>query len=115
MPIFVDVCEDTYNINVDSLRKAIEKVIEEGRLVPKVIVAVDLFGQPADHIELRNIANQYGMKILEDGAQGFGGRIDKQMACSFGDIATTSFFLQNRWDVMEMVVQFLQIMMNGRM
>ena len=111
MPIFVDVCEDTYNINVDSLRKAIEKVIEEGRLVPKVIVAVDLFGQPADHIELRNIANQYGMKILEDGAQGFGGRIDKQMACSFGDI----FFLQNRWDVMEMVVQFLQIMMNGRM
>ena len=92
MPIFVDVCEDTYNINVDSLRKAIEKVIEEGRLVPKVIVAVDLFGQPADHIELRNIANQYGMKILEDGAQGFGGRIDKQMACSFGDIATTSFF-----------------------
>lgn len=35
-----------------------------------MIVAMDLFGQPADHIELRNIANPYGMKILEDGAQG---------------------------------------------
>ena len=40
------------------------------KTVEKVIVAIDLFGQPADHIELRNIANPYGMKILEDGAQG---------------------------------------------
>lgn len=91
-PIFVDVNKDTFNIDVTSLEKEIEKVIAEGKLAPKVIVAVDLFGLPADFAEVRAIADKYGLKVLEDGAQGFGGQIGDKMACSFGDISTTSFF-----------------------
>lgn len=64
----------------------------EGRLAPKVIVAVDLFGLPANYPALRAIADRYHLWILEDGAQGFGGAIQGQRACSFGDISTTSFF-----------------------
>jgi len=91
-PIFVDVEKDTFNMDIQSLEQAIQKVKEEGRLVPRVIVAVDLFGQPADFIKIKVIAEKYGLLILEDAAQGFGGKIEDKMACSFGDIACTSFF-----------------------
>ena len=92
VPVFVDIEPDTYNIDCDSLEALIQKVIQEGRLQPKAIVAVDLFGQPADYERLRKIAEKYHMYILEDAAQGFGGRIGERKACSFGDISTTSFF-----------------------
>lgn len=91
-PVFVDVEEDTFNLSPTSLEEAIVRVKEEGKLTPKVIITVDLFGQPADYPEIRKIANRYGLLILEDGAQGFGGRIGEKKACSFGDISTTSFF-----------------------
>lgn len=91
-PIFVDVNADSFNMSPDSLEKAIIKVLDEKKLNPKVIVAVDLFGQPADYPEIRRIAKKYHLLVLEDGAQGFGGKIGKQRACSFGDISTTSFF-----------------------
>lgn len=91
-PVFVDVCEDTFNIDPEDLELAIRQTLEEGRLIPKVIVAVDLFGLPADYARIRQIADRYGLLILEDGAQGFGGSYNGRMACSFGDIATTSFF-----------------------
>ena len=91
-PIFVDVDERTYNMDPVKLETAIQKVLEEGKLIPRVIVAVDLFGLPADYDMIRPIADKYGLKILEDGAQGFGGEIDGKKACSFGDISTTSFF-----------------------
>ena len=89
--IFVDVDMDTFNICPKALEAAIEKVIAEGRLEPKAIVAVDLFGQPADYTAISAIAEKYGLVLIEDGAQGFGGRIGERMACSFGHIATTSF------------------------
>ncbi len=92
VPVFVDIEPDTYNIDGDSLETVIRKTVQEGRLTPKAIVAVDLFGQPADYGKLRRIAEQYHMFILEDAAQGFGGRIGEKKACSFGDISTTSFF-----------------------
>lgn len=91
-PIFVDVDSDTYNISVNSLIKMIEKVVNDGIYKPRVIVAVDLFGQPADYNELRKTADKYGMYILEDSAQGFGGMMGDKRDCSFGDISTTSFF-----------------------
>ena len=91
-PIFVDVNKDTYNIDVNSLEIAIQKVLKEGKLTPRVIVAVDLFGLPANFRELRLLADKYKLLILEDGAQGFGGEIDGKKACGFGDIGTTSFF-----------------------
>ena len=90
--VFVDVERDTFNISPECLEKAIIRVINEKTLIPKAIVAVDLFGQPADYIKIAKIAEQYGLFILEDGAQGFGGRIESKKACSFGDIGTTSFF-----------------------
>ena len=50
VPVFYDVCRDTFNADVKSLEEAIEKVIEEGELTPKAIIAVDLFGPPADYL-----------------------------------------------------------------
>jgi len=91
-PIFVDVNRDTFNIDTAKLEKAINKVIEDGKLTPKVIIPVDLFGLPANHIEIERIAKKYNLKVLEDAAQGFGGSINDKKACSFGDAATTSFF-----------------------
>lgn len=91
-PIFVDVRKDTYNIDPMSLRKQIDAVLKEGKLVPKAIIAVDLFGLPAEYDTICDIAKQYRLKVIEDAAQGFGGALHSRMACSFGDIATTSFF-----------------------
>ncbi len=91
-PVFVDVELDTFNISVEALEKAVKKVITEGKLVPKAVVAVDPFGLPADFAGVRKVADKYGLKVLEDGAQGFGGNIAGKRACSFGDISTTSFF-----------------------
>ena len=91
-PVYVDVDANTYNIDPQKLEEAILKVKEEGRLVPKVVVTVDLFGLPADYAKIRPICDKYGLLLLEDGAQGFGGSVKGKLACSFGDISTTSFF-----------------------
>lgn len=91
-PIYVDVQRDSFNIDPEKLDAAIEKVLAEGRYVPKAVIAVDLFGRPADYARIRPICEKYGLYLLEDGAQGFGGAIGGKRACSFGDISTTSFF-----------------------
>lgn len=92
VPVFVDVDRDTLNMAPEALEKAVTAVVREGKLNPKAVIPVDLFGQPADYTAIRKIADHYHMLVLEDGAQGFGGRIGEQKACSFGDISTTSFF-----------------------
>ncbi len=91
-PVFVDVLDDTFNIDPAHLEKQIEKTIKEGKLTPKVIITVDLFGLPADYYAVKTVADKYNLYILEDSAQGFGGSINGKRACSLGDIATTSFF-----------------------
>lgn len=91
-PVFVDVDLDTFNISIEALEQAVKKIVAESKLIPKAIVAVDLFGLPADFAGVRKVADKYGLKVLEDGAQGFGGNIAGKRACSFGDISTTSFF-----------------------
>ena len=91
-PILVDIDLATFNMDPDSLEVQIKRVLGEGKLTPKVIVPVDLFGQPADYDRILPIAKKYGLKVLEDGAQGFGGNIRGKLACSFGDMSTTSFF-----------------------
>ena len=97
-PVFVDVCEETFNLDASDLEHAVQAVLSEGKLRPRVVVAVDLFGLPADYKAIRAVADKYGLLVLEDGAQGFGGTIvmagsdQPSRACSFGDIATTSFF-----------------------
>lgn len=90
--VFVDVDERTFNMDAEKLEEAIKEVIDGGKLTPKVIIAVDLFGLPADYPAISKVAKKYNLALIEDGAQGFGGSIDGKRACSFGDISTTSFF-----------------------
>lgn len=92
VPVFVDVDTDTFNMDADSLEKAILKVQEEGKLKPRVIAPVDLFGCPADYDRILPIAKKYSLLVLEDAAQGFGGSLHGKKSCRFGDISTTSFF-----------------------
>lgn len=92
VPVFVDIDLDTYNISPSSLEENICRVIKEGKVTPKAIVAVDLYGLPADYEKIKEIAEKHNLFIIEDGAQGFGGMINNRRACSFGDISTTSFF-----------------------
>lgn len=91
-PVLVDIDLHTFNMSPEALEEQIRRVLEEGKLTPKAVVPVDLFGQPADYTKILPIAKKYGLKVLEDGAQGFGGNIHGKQACSFGDISTTSFF-----------------------
>lgn len=91
-PILVDIDKNTFNMSPVDLEERIKKVFSEGKLVPKAIIPVDLFGQPADYDRILPIAKKYGLKVIEDGAQGFGGNIRGKLACSFGDVSTTSFF-----------------------
>lgn len=90
--IFVDVDRYTYNIDPKKLEEAIIKVEREQKYNARAVIAVDLFGLPADYDQIKEICKRHGLLLLEDGAQGFGGTIRGKRACSFGDISTTSFF-----------------------
>lgn len=92
VPVFVDVLPDTYNIDPQKLEESILKVKKEGRLRPRAIIPVDLFGQCADYGAIGEIAEKYGLTVIEDAAQSFGGKIGEKRACSFGNIAAASFF-----------------------
>lgn len=92
VPVFVDVKSETFNLDPKKLETAIQNVINEGRLQPKAVIPVDLFGLPADYPVINEIVDKYGIIVVEDGAQGFGGSINGRKACSFGHISTTSFF-----------------------
>jgi dTDP-4-amino-4,6-dideoxygalactose transaminase len=91
-PVFVDVLPDTFNMDPASLEAASALAKREGKLKGKVVMPVDLFGQPADYRALAPIAAREGLKLLCDTAQGFGGLLDGQRAGAIGDAAATSFF-----------------------
>lgn len=91
-PVLVDIELQTFNMSPDALEKQIQNVISEGELTPKAIIPVDLFGLPADYTRILPIAEKYGLKVLEDAAQGFGGMLNGKRAGSFGDVGATSFF-----------------------
>lgn len=91
-PVFVDVYESTFNIDCDKLEKAIINVVKEGKLNPKAIIPVDLFGLPARYRVIESIAQKYNLKVIEDAAQSFGGSIGNKKVGSFGDVAATSFY-----------------------
>ncbi len=90
-PFFVDVCEDTFNIDPNSFKQAILDSRKLG-LRPAVVIAVDLFGQPAKVDEITKIAHSDNIKVLVDGAQSFGGSSKGRKVGSMGDATTTSFF-----------------------
>ncbi len=91
-PVFVDVYESTFNIDCEKLEITIQDTIKDGQLTPKAIIPVDLFGVPARYRVIEEIANKYGLKVIEDAAQSFGGSINNQKVGTFGDIAATSFY-----------------------
>ncbi len=92
VPVFVDVLPDTFNMDPASLEKAIALVKADGKLTPRVVMPVDLFGQPADYRALAPIAAREGLKLFCDTAQGFGGLLDGVRTGAIGDAAATSFF-----------------------
>lgn len=90
-PFFVDVCEDTFNIDPESFKQAIIDANKLG-LNPKAVIPVDLFGYPANVDSITQIAHENKIKVLVDGAQSFGGTLDGRPVGSMGDATTTSFF-----------------------
>jgi dTDP-4-amino-4,6-dideoxygalactose transaminase len=91
-PVFVDVLEDTFNIDPASLEAAVAKVRRDETLKPKAIIPVDLFGQPADYRKLEPIAKRERLLLLVDTAQAFGATLDGRHTAVIGDAAATSFF-----------------------
>ncbi len=91
-PVFVDVDPATYNMDPASLEAAIEAVKKEGKLRPRVVIAVDLFGQPADYPIIAKIARKHGLKMVADQAQGFGCTLHGKQPLEWCDAATASFF-----------------------
>ena len=91
IPVFVDVCDDTFNLDPDSFKQAIIDCRKLG-LRPAVVIPVDLFGQPADIDTITVIAHAEQIKVLIDGAQSFGATSSGRRVGSMGDATTTSFF-----------------------
>ncbi len=91
-PVFVDIDPVTYNLDPEHLEDVINKIISEGKLNPKAVIPVDLFGLPADYERIAAIAAKFELYVIEDAAQSFGGSIKDSKAGSFGHVASTSFF-----------------------
>lgn len=91
-PVFVDIRPDTWTMDPDHLHAAIEAVEREGVLKPRAVIAVDLFGQPADYPALSQITQKHGLKLIADSAQGFGCTLNGRHPIHWADATTLSFF-----------------------
>ncbi|WP_449253162.1 DegT/DnrJ/EryC1/StrS family aminotransferase [Brevundimonas naejangsanensis] len=92
VPVFVDILPDTWTLDPQALRAAVDQVEREGRLRPRAVIAVDLFGQPADYPALAAVAAEHGLKLIADSAQGFGCTLDGRHPIHWADVSTLSFF-----------------------
>lgn len=92
VPVFVDIDERTFNIDPAHLQQVVERTRAEGKLRPKAVIPVDLFGLPADYAALEDYCKKQGLFLLEDAAQGLGSSLNGRAAGSFGDCGSTSFF-----------------------
>lgn len=90
--VFCETDPKTYNLDPASLERQIQAVLAEGKLTPKCVVAVDIYGQPADYDAILPVCEKYGLPLIEDAAQSFGAEYRGKKAGSFGVISTTSFF-----------------------
>lgn len=90
--VFCDIDPHTYNLSPDSLERQIQAVQSEKKLHPKVVIAVDIFGNPCDYHAISHICKTYDLLLIEDAAQSFGASYHGKRCGSFGTIATTSFF-----------------------
>jgi dTDP-4-amino-4,6-dideoxygalactose transaminase len=91
-PVFVDILPGTYAMDPASLEAAIALVRREGKLIPRAVIAVDLFGQPADYPALAAVAQAHGLRLIADSAQGFGCTLSGAHPIHWADVTTTSFF-----------------------
>jgi len=99
-PVYVDIDPDTFNMDPEKLRQTIQDIKNNKKptpqfpdgLIPKGIIAVDLFGLPADYDAINAIAREHDLFVVEDAAQSFGGRYKGKMAGNLADVAATSFF-----------------------
>jgi len=91
-PVFVDVAEDSFNIDIADLKRRIAQVKAEGRLRPRAVVGVDLFGRPADWPAIQEICRAEGMFALDDAAQAFGASLEGKRLGQWADAAALSFY-----------------------
>jgi UDP-2-acetamido-2-deoxy-ribo-hexuluronate aminotransferase len=104
-PVFVDIEPETFNIDPAKLDQAVSALKANDAdihplpltnnpspLTPKGVIAVDLFGLPADYERIDAVARKHDLFVIEDAAQSFGAELNGKKACSFGNIACTSFF-----------------------
>ncbi|HAY46322.1 MAG TPA: aminotransferase DegT [Gammaproteobacteria bacterium] len=91
-PVFVDVDPTTYNIDPIALVKSITQTTDTGKLKPKGIIPVDLFGQPADYDSINTLAAEHDLFVIQDAAQSFGATYKGDRTCSNTPLAATSFF-----------------------
>jgi dTDP-4-amino-4,6-dideoxygalactose transaminase len=105
-PVFVDIEEQTYNLDPAGLESAVEALLAGDPqkhplpagesaalgLTPRGIIGVDLFGLPADYDRINAVAGCHNMFVIEDAAQSFGAEVNGQKACQLADMACTSFF-----------------------
>jgi dTDP-4-amino-4,6-dideoxygalactose transaminase len=95
IPIFVDSEPDTWNLCPQALEDAIMRCLS-GKIgtraqLPKAIVAVDLYGMPAKWHQIRQVADRYGIPIIEDAAEALGSTYQGEFCGTFGDIGVFSF------------------------
>lgn len=91
-PVFVDIRPDTMTLDAERLRLEIETILHKTQLKPRAIIAVDLFGQPADYPALKIVAEDYQLKLIADSAQGFGCSLKGEQPIFWADATTVSFF-----------------------
>ena len=91
-PVFVDVDARLFNLDPDNLAARVEAVEREGRLRPRVVIAVDLFGLPADYARIGPVAFRHGMVVIADAAQSFGGARGGRKVGTLAPVTATSFF-----------------------
>ena len=91
-PVFVDVEEATFNLDLPDLERRVERVAREGRLRPRAVVGVDLYGLPADWPAIEALCARHGMFALDDAAQAFGARLHGKRLGGWGDAAACSFY-----------------------
>jgi dTDP-4-amino-4,6-dideoxygalactose transaminase len=91
VPVFVDVDEQTFNMDPASLKRGIATARQRG-LTPRAVIVVDLFGQSADHDAIGEVAEAEGLFVLDDAAQGFGASYKGRKLGTFGLATATSFF-----------------------
>ncbi len=105
VPVFVDIDSESFNIDPAKLDRAVSALISNdsdvhplpithypSAITPKGVIGVDIFGLPADYERIGSVAQEHDLFVIEDAAQSFGAQLNGTKACSFGNIACTSFF-----------------------